>query len=119
VHKYTNNEIVGYRVNIKLKDQMYSKDFISKNCTLADNLEQAKKWLNEINDGILDDKIYKRPNGLPKNIMYKYEKGEIIGYRVGIKINGKTHSNDFGSRKYTMEEKLEQALKFKKSILPE
>jgi hypothetical protein len=41
------------------------------------------------------------------------------GYRVNIRINGKLHSKDFIADKHTMDKKLEQALKFKKSILPE
>lgn len=120
VHKkYYKGVHVGYRAHRKQNGIYYYKTFGNTQFSVEENYAKAKEWINEIKNGIMDNKTYKKENNLPTNITHKWKQGEIKGYRVNIIINGKLHSKDFISNKYTMEEKLEQALKFKKSILPE
>lgn len=120
VHKkYYKGVHVGYRAHRKQNGIYYYKTFGNTQFTVEENYAKAQEWINEMKNGQLDDKKYIKETGLPTNITYKRINKEIKGYRVNIRINKKLHSKDFISDKDTMEEKLEKALKFKKSILPE
>lgn len=60
-------------------------------------------------------KNIERENGLPKNISYELNKSkEIVGYRVRI---GKKCYGTFSKKSFSMEEKLQLALKCRDDIL--
>lgn len=118
VHKiFRKGKHVGYRAQRKQKGVHYYKTFANTKFTLEENYKKAKAWTEEIKNGRIDDKKYDKKSKLPTNITHKRKGGEIKGYRVNVRINGILHSKDFISDKYTMDEKLEQAKKFKESIL--
>lgn len=120
IHKiYRKGIHVGYRSQRKEKGFHFYKTFANTNFSLDENYNKAKDWIEEIKEGKLEDKKYKKENKLPTNITYKRKKGIIKGYRVNIRIIGKLYSQDFTADKYNMNEKLQQAINYKKSILPE
>lgn len=111
-----NNKIVGYRAQRKENGDYFYKSFGNTINTLEENYKLAQQWLEEFKSGAITEH-YVKATGLPTTITYKRNNSEIIGYRVNIRINKKLHSKDFISNKLSMDEKLEQAIKFKESIL--
>ena len=110
-------EITGYRVHRIENGIHYYKGFASSEHSLEENYNLAMEWLESLKSGTLQNKKYIKESALPKNITYKRIDGEIKGYRVNVRIKGKLYSKDFISNKNTMEEKLNQSIKFKESIL--
>lgn len=98
------NGTTGYRVkdHPALESAVYkSIDFTSNEYTPDEKLQMAMKVLQELNDGTFVDTRVKK-EGIERGVQIMKGKG----YQVGF--NGKTIKS-FGSKKLTMEEKLELA----------
>lgn len=113
-----NNVLVGYVVSKTINNIRHSKNFANTKQTLSENLELAKKWLNDLDNGTtVDTNRYNRKFKLPRNISYNYtNQKEIQGYNVKIERNGKRYIKSFTSKHISMDEKLKLAIKYKEQI---
>jgi group I intron endonuclease len=120
IHEYyRDDKLVGYTVNRKRKGINYRKYFTSTKNTLNKNLDLAKKFIEDIKKGkINNNNKYNRRTNLPQNIVYyKNKKGIIKGYTVYAMINGEKYCKQFIKSELSMEKKLQLALKYKKQLL--
>ncbi|AYV78682.1 MAG: GIY-YIG-like endonuclease [Edafosvirus sp.] len=107
------NILIGYRVKRKNKCVTYTKQFSSTKNTVEENLELAKKWLDDLK--LTDYKCpiikYNKSNDLPKYIMQKKDKkGKCVGYRIQMP---KTKEKIIMNKSKTLEELLAMAIEYK------
>lgn len=112
-------EIIGYRVARIQDGQVYAKTFRHSKYSLEENLEFAKQWLKNFKAGIVDNSKMNKLDQLPKHIYYyKHKKTkEIIGYIVKFNSGTFIREKSFTSSEYSMECKLEMAIKERDKIL--
>lgn len=111
--------LIGYVVSKHINNIRYTKHFANTKNSLQENLELAKKWLQELDDGKTnDDNRYNRKFELPKNISYNYNnKKLLVGYNVKIEKNKKIYCKSFTFKDLSMEAKLKLAIQYKDELL--
>lgn len=114
-----NGVCVGYVVSKNINNVRHTKNFANTNKSLEENLELAKQWLKDLDNGkTVDTNRYNRTINLPKNIAYHYNNHkEVDGYCVKIEHKGKRHSKSFTFKNISMEEKLQIAIEHKEQFL--
>lgn len=112
------NSLVGYIAKRRMYGKIYEKCFISEKRTIKQNFELAKKFIDNLKKGILDNNKYNRKDKLPKNISYRKNKhGEPIDYYVGIRIRKHRYFKMISDPKMSMEDKYKLAIEYKNKIL--
>ena len=110
------DKLVGYKIRRREQGKPHNKWFTPTKFTSKENLNSAKKWLENFKKNIPNEST--KESKLPKNISYlKNKKGEKAGYRVNILQNGIRYDKSFQDCKYNMKEKLEKATEYKNNIL--
>jgi group I intron endonuclease len=114
-----NDILVGYVVSRNINTVRHTKNFANTKNSLTQNLELAKSWLIDLNDGkTADTNRYNRIIKLPKNISYNYTNSKKIqGYNVKIERNRRRFIKSFTLKNLSMDEKLNMAIAYKKQIL--
>jgi group I intron endonuclease len=112
--------IRGYKVQRNINGIRNEKAFVHKKYTLDQNLERAKKWLEQLKvDGNKDnDNKYNRVVKLPRNISYYIDKHtkEKLGYNINVMKNGKSHVKCICKKNLTMDEKLKIAIQMRDEL---
>lgn len=113
VHR--DDKLVGYKVR-RREHKAYTKWFTSTKYTPEENLKLAQEWLADFKGG--DIRLNTKETPLPENVCYaKNKKGEIVGYIVDVMKNNVKFRRTFSLPDKTMEQKLEQAIAYKNSVL--
>ena len=116
--KKINNILVGYVVSKNIINVRHTKNFANTKNTTEKNLELARIWLDDLDDGKTNDSNrYNRTINLPKNISYNYNnKKAIQGYNVKIEYKGNRYIKSFTLKNLSMDEKLKSAINYKEQI---
>ena len=119
---YNDNNIqTGYFARRREQGKVYQKYFTSTKFTIEENLEQAKQWIESIKTNKNDTSTkYNKTSNLPKNINYikdRVDKDLVIGYRVDICQDGVKYIRSFQLKNGDLNKLLNEAVKYKNSIL--
>lgn len=104
---YKSGNIVGYRARRKERGKTYQKLFANTKYTVSENYTKALNYIEEIkNNKIPSENLYNKIDDLPPGITKAENRSkQHIGYKVSYMVNRKKYHKQFGSDKFTMEEK--------------
>jgi len=108
-------KLVGYSARRREKGKHVQKWFTSTENTPEENLKLARDWMKHYVE--TGEQLETNKRELPDNVCPVIENGKTLGYRVDMQIKGTKYTRVFSSSEFTMEEKLEQAIKYKTDIL--
>lgn len=114
---FKDKKLVGYRVRRREKGAVFQKEFGNQKNTVEENLRLAQECLACIEKGTFVSNRYNRKEALPTNISYYKENGQNIGYIVTVMKNNKKSHKTICSKSLSMEEKLQQAIEYKKQFM--
>jgi group I intron endonuclease len=122
IKEYKNEEniLIGYIVARRQNGKYFSKYFTKTKFSVEENLNMAKKYLEDIKQNKDEGIKYNRKDDLPKNINYVYSKSEdkkIVGYSVNIMIDGKKIHKSFQAKDKNLDDLLNDAIAFKNNTI--
>lgn len=102
----TKETIIGYRVSRRENGIPHRKYFTSLKFTPEQNLQRARKWIDELKNGTLVNNPYNVRRLVQPGIIERYAKGNLVGYSVIAPNPFQRPEASFTSNKFSLEQKL-------------